>query len=52
MPAEATVTAPGEVHVTFDAPEFAVTPGQTAAVYAGDDVLVAGTIHEVGVGST
>jgi tRNA-specific 2-thiouridylase len=52
MPAEATVTAPGEVRVTFDAPEFAVTPGQTAAVYAGDGVLVAGTIHEVGVGST
>jgi len=31
--------------VDFESPEFAVTPGQTAVLYRGDDVLVAGMIE-------
>lgn len=32
--------------VEFHEPEFAVTPGQTAVLYDGDEVLVSGTIEE------
>ena len=45
--ARAEVTEPGRVRVSFLRPEFAITPGQTAALYDGDDVLVAGTIDRV-----
>ncbi len=36
----------GKILVEFDAPQRAVTPGQTAALYDGDAVLGAGTIAE------
>jgi tRNA-uridine 2-sulfurtransferase len=36
----------GRFRVDFETPEFAVTPGQTAVLYIGDDVLAAGTIDE------
>ncbi|MBI4878297.1 MAG: tRNA 2-thiouridine(34) synthase MnmA [Planctomycetes bacterium] len=37
--------APGRFEVRFDAPEFAVTPGQTVVLYVGDRVLAAGAIE-------
>lgn len=43
-PAIARVIGEGRVRVSFLRPEFAITPGQTAALYDGADVLVAGTI--------
>ncbi len=46
-PARARRAGPGRVHVIFEEPEFAVTPGQTAVLYVGDDVLAAGTIEHV-----
>lgn len=45
--AVARVAAPGALEVRFDQPEFAVTPGQMAVLYAGEDVLAAGPIDEV-----
>jgi tRNA-specific 2-thiouridylase len=39
--------ADGEVTVTFDAPQDAVTPGQSAVFYDGDDVLGGAIIHEL-----
>ena len=46
-PGRAWRSGTGQVSVRFDQPEFAVTPGQTAVLYVGDDVLVAGTIERV-----
>ncbi|MEK7858002.1 MAG: tRNA 2-thiouridine(34) synthase MnmA [Elusimicrobiota bacterium] len=45
-PAEAvlTVEGSGEVGVRFDEPQRAVTPGQAAVFYRGDEVLGGGTI--------
>lgn len=43
----ATVTPEGEsrVHIVFDTPQRAVTPGQAAVLYDGDIVLGGGTIE-------
>lgn len=38
----------GEVRVTLDTPQFAVTPGQAAAFYQGEEVLGGGWIDRVG----
>ncbi len=46
-PAEARALDDARIEVTFIEPEFAVTPGQTAVLYDGDDVVAAGTIAEV-----
>jgi tRNA-uridine 2-sulfurtransferase len=45
-PAPASVEAlPGNrVHITFDSPQRAITPGQAAAIYCGDVVLAGGWI--------
>ena len=45
--AEATVTptADDSVHVLFEEPQMAITPGQTAAFYDGDNVIGGGTIN-------
>lgn len=44
-PASVTVAAPGRLHIRFDEPEFAITPGQLAVAYDGDAVLAAGLIE-------
>jgi tRNA-specific 2-thiouridylase len=36
----------GRVVVTFDSPQRAVAPGQSAVVYRGDEVLGGGRIAE------
>ena len=46
QPATAEPLSGGRVRVTFDAPQRAVTPGQTIALYQGDTVLGGGTIRE------
>ncbi|MGH9565156.1 MAG: aminomethyltransferase beta-barrel domain-containing protein, partial [Candidatus Angelobacter sp.] len=48
-PASATVekTAAGEVLVTFDEPQRAITPGQAVVFYDGDLVVGGGWIAEV-----
>ena len=43
-PAVATPSGPDSVHITFDAPVEAITPGQAAVLYDGDIVLGGGTI--------
>jgi len=47
--AQATVTptGPGTVHVRFDEPQVAVTPGQAAVFYRGEDVVGGGWIGDV-----
>lgn len=44
----ATVIPAGEdaVHIIFDEPQRAITPGQAAVLYDGDTVLGGGTLHE------
>lgn len=39
--------ANGEMHLTFDEPQSAITPGQAAVAYAGDAVLCGGWIAKV-----
>jgi tRNA-specific 2-thiouridylase len=36
----------GSVHIQFETPQWAATPGQTAALYAGERCLGGGTIEE------
>jgi tRNA-specific 2-thiouridylase len=43
--ADITVTGPGAVHLDFDEPQRAVTPGQAVVLYDGDTVLGGGTIE-------
>ena len=45
----ATVIPAGEdaVHIIFDEPQRAITPGQAAVLYDGDTVLGGGTLHEM-----
>ena len=45
-PATVTPTGPDTVHVAFDEPQMAVTPGQAAVFYCGDDVAGGGWIEE------
>jgi tRNA-specific 2-thiouridylase len=44
--ARITPQANGSVHIQFEAPQWAATPGQTAAVYAGERCLGGGSIEE------
>lgn len=44
QPATVLVTGKGTIHVTFDAPQRAITKGQTAALYDGDTVIGGGII--------
>ena len=46
QPARVTPQADGSVHIQFDAPQWAATPGQTAALYAGARCLGGGAIEE------
>ena len=46
QPATATPHADGSVHIHFDAPQRAVTPGQAAVLYDGDTVLGGGTVAD------
>lgn len=39
-------TGADTVHITFDEPQRAITPGQAAVLYDGDIVLGGGTIKE------
>lgn len=39
-------TGADTVHITFDEPQRAITPGQAAVLYDGDIVLGGGTLHE------
>ena len=42
--ATVTVLADGHVHLVFDEPQRAITPGQAVVLYDGDTVLGGGTI--------
>ena len=46
QPALVTPQADGSVHIRFDTPQWAATPGQTAALYAGERCLGGGVIEE------
>lgn len=41
----------GSVRIQFDQPEFALTPGQAAAIYRGDELLGGGWISNQGDGA-
>jgi tRNA-specific 2-thiouridylase len=43
-PAKIRLLEPGRMEVIFDEEQFAVTPGQAAVVYDGDEVLGGGWI--------
>ena len=43
-PAQLNVSDDGTVHVEFETPQFAVTPGQIAAFYVGEEILGGGWI--------
>lgn len=45
-PATVSPLGDGRVQVSFDAPQYAVTPGQAAVFYSGDDVLGGGWIAD------
>ena len=42
--ATVTVLSDGRVHLVFDEPQRAITPGQAVVLYGGDTVLGGGTI--------
>ena len=44
QPATVVQTGPDELHVTFDQPQRAVTPGQALVLYDGDTVVGGGKI--------
>ena len=44
QPATVEQTADDRIHVTFDEPQRAITPGQAAVIYDGDLILGGGTI--------
>ena len=46
QPALVTPQADGSVHIRFETPQWAATPGQTAALYAGERCLGGGVIEE------
>ena len=44
QPATATILPNGDVHISFDEPQRAITKGQAAVLYDGDTVLGGGVI--------
>lgn len=48
QPARITALADGRVRVDFDEPQRAMTPGQAAVAYVGEQVVGGGTIESVG----
>ncbi len=48
QPARITALGEGRVRVDFDAPQRAMTPGQAAVAYVGNQVVGGGTIESVG----
>ena len=48
QPAHLTVLPDGRVRVDFDEPQRAMTPGQAAVAYVGDQVVGGGTIESTG----
>lgn len=49
QPAHLTALPDGRVRVDFDEPQRAMTPGQAAVAYVGDQVVGGGTIESTGV---
>ena len=45
QPAECYLDDEGLLHVTFDQPQRAITPGQSVVLYSGDEVIGGGTIR-------